>query len=78
VWSIWVRMNQDDIFCVICRQAIDLDNFKQDEHGLAVHDHRYVSKMQSFPTKNDGPRSNDRSDANRVKSPKSTVPPCAR
>jgi hypothetical protein len=73
-----VPMNQDDIFCVICTKAIDLNKFKRDEHGLAVHDRCYVLKMQSFSPRTTAPRSSDRSDANRVKSPKSTGRPCAR
>jgi hypothetical protein len=50
-----VPMNQDDIFCVICTKAIDLNKFKRHEHGLAVHDRCYVLKMQSFSPRTTAP-----------------------
>jgi hypothetical protein len=42
-------MPKNDISCPICRQPIDLNNFKTDEYGLAVHDYCIVLKAQWFP-----------------------------
>jgi hypothetical protein len=56
-------MTAEDILCPLCGGAVDLDDFTQDEHGLAVHVLCYTLKKQGMrsdplpPKKASNPRS---------------------
>jgi hypothetical protein len=38
--------------CAICKESVDLQESKVDEHGQAIHEECYVSKLAGKPRRN--------------------------